>query len=135
MTYKIEQIEGIGPHYSERLATVGVHTTGDLLVRCATPAGRQGLEAATGLSTTLLVTWANQADLMRVNGIGSEFGQLLESSGVETVKELAERKAENLVSVMSRVNEERKLTRVVPTVRVVEKWVEQARTMEPMLTH
>lgn len=135
MTYKIEQIEGIGPAYAARLTAVGVKTTDDLLTRCATPTGRRELELASGMTTTQLLTWANQADLMRVSGVGSEYGQLLESAGVDTVKELATRKAENLVAVMTRVNEEKNLTRALPSVKTVTQWIDQAKDMEPMLTH
>ena len=128
MTYKIEQIEGIGPSYGQRLEAAGVVTSDDLLTRCATPAGRQKLAQVTGLSPDQILTWANQADLMRVSGVGSEFGQLLEASG-------ANRNPENLVSMMARVNDEKKLTRVLPALKTVEKWVEQAQTMEPVLSH
>ncbi len=135
MVYKIEQIEGIGPHFAERLGTAGVHTTEDLLARGATPEGRRQLELATGISAEQVLTWTNQADLMRVSGIGSEFGQLLEASGVNTVKELAQRNAENLVNVMTRINEEKHLTRVLPPLKSVTKWIELAQTMEPVLTY
>lgn len=135
MSYKIEQIEGIGPAYAEKLMAAGIETTDDLLTKCATPMGRQYIETMTGLSGNLLLTWTNQADLMRVAGIGSEFGQLLESSGVDTVKELAQRNPENLVHAMERINEQKKLTRVVPALKTVEKWVDHAKTLEPMLTH
>lgn len=135
MSYKIEQIEGVGPAYAEKLMAVGILTTDDLLAKCATPTGRQYIATMTGLSENLLLTWTNQADLMRVSGIGSEFGQLLESSGVDTVKELAQRNPENLVHVMERINEEKKLTRVVPALKTVEKWVDNAKELEPMLTH
>jgi len=135
MTYKIEQIEGIGPHYAERLIAAGVHTTEDLLTKCATREGRIRLATATGLSSGQILTWSNQADLMRVTGIGSEFGQLLESAGVDTVKELSQRNPENLVAAMARVNEEKNLTRVVPPVKTVSKWVEHARELEPVLTY
>lgn len=135
MSYKIEQIEGVGPAYAEKLMAVGILTTDDLLAKCATPTGRQYIATMTGLSEHLLLTWTNQADLMRVSGIGSEFGQLLESSGVDTVKELAQRNPENLVHAMERINEEKKLTRVVPALKTVEKWVDSAKSLEPMLTH
>ena len=35
MGYKIEQIEGIGAVYAEKLQTAGVKTTEDLLEKCA----------------------------------------------------------------------------------------------------
>ncbi|CAN5860728.1 hypothetical protein BH11GEM1_BH11GEM1_21450 [soil metagenome] len=141
MTYKIEQIEGIGAHFAERLAAAGVHTSEELLAHCETMDGCRRLEATTGLPASMLMTWANQADLMRVAGIGSEFGQLLESSGIQSVKELSERKPENVVQLLDLVNEEKKLTRVVPPLKTVKRWVDRARQMtrvprtEPMAMH
>ncbi|MCC6771149.1 MAG: DUF4332 domain-containing protein [Gemmatimonadaceae bacterium] len=130
MTYKIERIEGIGPHFAERLATAGIRTSDDLLSRCASDEGRRMMEMRTGISAGQLTTWMHQADLMRVNGIGSEFSQLLEASGIETVRELGERKPENVVHLLDRVNDEKHLTRVVPPLKTVSKWVERARRME-----
>jgi len=135
MSYKIEQIEGIGPHFGERLGAVGVHTSEDLLARCSTPEGRQELEVATGIPGSQILTWTNQVDLMRVSGIGSEFSQLLESAGVDTVKELATRNADNLVQTLTRVNEEKHLTRVVPSPKRVAKWIDRARALEPALSY
>lgn len=135
MSYKIEQIEGIGPYFAERLGQVGVLTTDKLLTRCATPEGRRQLEFSTGIPSTQILTWTHRADLMRVSGIGSEFSELLESCGIESVKHLAMRDPENLVHLMSRVNDEKKLTRVVPALKTVTKWVERAKLLEPVLIH
>lgn len=129
MIYKIEQIEGIDGDVAERLATAGVHTSDQLLAHCKTMDGRMRLESLTGVSAPKLMTWANQADLMRVSGIGSEFGQLLESSGIESVKELSVRKPENVVQLLDLVNEEKQLTRAVPPLKTVKRWVERARRM------
>lgn len=135
MTYKIEQIEGIGSYYAERLATSNIMTSDDLLARCGSDAGCHQVELLTGISGTQLRTWTHQADLMRVSGIGSEFGQLIESSGIESVKELAVRDPENIVNLLTRVNAEKRLTRALPSLKTVVKWVDRARQMEPMLTH
>lgn len=129
MTYKIEQIEGIGPHYGERLSAVGIHTSDDLLRECGTDAQRRTIEARSGISLTLLSTWVHQADLMRVKGIGSEFGQLLEASGIEDVETLSIRKPENVVNLLDRVNREKRLTRAVPSLKTVRKWVQAAQQM------
>ncbi|MEO5818597.1 MAG: DUF4332 domain-containing protein [Gemmatimonadaceae bacterium] len=134
MTYKIEQIEGIGADLAERLESAGVHTSDDLLAHCEMMDGRKRLESLTGVSEPMLMTWANQADLMRVNGIGPEFSQLLESSGVQSVKELSVRATENVVQLLDLVNEEKKLTRVVPPLKTVERWVKSARKMTGVMT-
>ncbi len=135
MSYKIEQIEGIGPHFGARLVAAGVQTSDDLLNRTASADARQQLAMATGLSTVQLTTWRHQADLMRISGIGSEYGQLLEAAGIETVRELARREPENIVNLLDRVNEQKQLTRQVPPLKTVSKWVDQARQIEAVLTH
>ncbi len=131
MTYKIEQIEGIGPDFGARLAAAGIHTTDDLLSRTLTMDARQRLSMTTGLSVLQLTTWRHQADLMRVKGIGSEYGQLLEASGIETVSQLAARVPENVVNLLDRVNAEKHLTRQVPPLKTVQKWISSAKDMLP----
>ena len=73
--------------------------------------------ASTGISEPQLLKWANMADLMRINGVGSEFSKLLEAAGVDTVKELRTRNAENLAGKMRRVNAAHRLTRATPRPR------------------
>ena len=135
MGYKIEEIEGVGPAYAEKLSAADISTTDDLLDKCASKAGRAATAEATGLSEKLLLKWANMADLMRISGVGEEYSELLEVAGVDTVKELRNRNAENLAAKMAEVNEEKKLTRTVPSQSQVEKWVEQAKGLEPLITH
>ena len=100
MNYKMSDIEGVGDVYAEKLAEAGVRSTGQFLNRGATPKGRAALQEATGVSAKLILRWCNQADLMRVSGIGTQFAELLEAAGVDTVKELGKRNADNLTARM-----------------------------------
>ncbi|SON54836.1 Pathogenicity locus [Hartmannibacter diazotrophicus] len=134
-SYPISKIEGIGPKYSAVLASVGVATTGKLLDRAKDPKGRKELAEASGLDEGQILKWANMADLMRVKGVGEEYSELLEAAGVDTVKELRHRNAENLTAKMVEVNAERKLVRQLPSGKLVEAWVEQAKTMDVILTY
>ena len=72
---------------------------------------------------------------MRISGIGSEFSELLEAAGVDTVKELRNRNAGNLAAKMAEVNEQKKLTRTVPSEKTVAGWVDQAKSLDPLITH
>lgn len=135
MNYKIEDVEGIGPVYAEKLAAAGVKDTEGLLEKAASRKGREDLEEATGISGKLILKWVNHADLMRVSGIGGQYAELLEEAGVDTVKELRNRNPKNLAEALAAANEKRKLTGNVPSTSMVEKWVEQAKGMEPMVTH
>ncbi len=133
--YKVEEIEGVGPAYAKKLAAVGIETTDHLLDQCGGAAGRAATADKAGITAKLLLKWANMADLMRVSGVAGENAELLEAAGVDTVKELKMRKADNLAAKMAEVNAEKKLTRRVATAKQVEKWVEQAKTLEPKITH
>lgn len=135
MSYKIEEIEGIGPAMAEKLAKADIDTTEKLLKLCCDKKGRSSVSETTGCSESQLLKWANMADLMRISGVGSEFSELLEAAGVDTVKELRNRNAENLAAAMKECNEEKKLTRAVPSPKSVEKWVEQAKSLDPVITH
>ncbi len=135
MSYKIEKIEGIGPAYAAKLAEQGIKTTADYLAKAADAKGRKVLAEATGISPALILRWANQADLMRITGVGEEFAELLEKAGVDTVKELKMRNPQNLTAAMEAVNAEKKLVRRIPALSEVEKWIEQAKTLEPMISH
>lgn len=135
MSYRIDEIEGIGPAYGEKLKAAGFTTTDALLEACRTPAGRKTLAESTGISGKLLLGWANMADLMRINGIGKQFAELLECAGVDTVKELATRNAANLTAKMVEVNGEKKLAKTSPVETQVTEWIAQAGKLEPMISH
>jgi predicted RecB family nuclease len=72
---------------------------------------------------------------MRLNGVGEEFADLLEEAGVDTVKELATRNAENLAVALAECNEKKKCTDRVPSAETVQKWIDEAKTMDPVVTH
>ncbi len=135
MAYKIIEIEGIGDTYAEKLEAVGIKTTEDLLKACATPAGRKKIAEETGISSKLILKWTNHADLFRIKGVGGQFAELLEAAGVDTVKEFRHRVAANLHSKMEEVNEAKNLCNRVPSVGELEKMIEQAKELEPVITY
>ena len=133
--YKIEEIEGIGPALGEKLKAAGVTSTEKLLENATTKKQRKELSEATGISEAQLLKFANMADLFRVKGIGQEFSELLEKSGVDTVPELAQRNAENLTAKMEEVNAEKNLTRRTPSLSEVTKWVNEAKELPRVLEY
>lgn len=134
-SYRIDDIEGIGPGYRERLKKVGIRTTRQLLERAGSKRGRVALAAETGIEEKRILTWVNHADLMRVKGIGKQFAELLEAAGVDSVKELQHRNSENLATTMAQRNAERRLLRAVPTASRVQRWIDTAKVTEPAVTH
>lgn len=127
MMYKIIDIQGIGETYAQKLSEIGIRTASDLLDKCKTSSGRKAVETQTGISGKLILTWTNHADLFRVTGIGPQFAELLEAAGVDTVRELGHRVPENLQQNLEQVNAEKNLTNRVPSVRELQKMIEEAK--------
>ena len=135
MSYKIIQIEGVGDIYAEKLSQAGINTTEELLAKCAKPAGRNALADATGISPKLILKWANHADLFRIKGVAGQFAELLEASGVDTVKEFRHRVAANLQPKMVEVNNVKNLCNRVPSVSELEKMIDQAKALDPIMEY
>ncbi len=133
---KLIDVEGIGPVYAEKLKSAGAETTKDLLKLAKTPALRKKLAEAAGIAETLILKWANHADLMRIKGIGGEYAELLEKIGVDTVKELAKRNLDNLHEAVEKFD----LT-ISPIVRrkpgkdEIHAWIRQAKRLKPTLRY
>jgi len=132
---RIIDIEGIGPHYAKKLIGEGIRTTDGLLKSSASKKGREELAARTGISEKLILEWVNLADLMRIKGIGSEYSDLLEEAGVDSVKELRLRRPENLYRKALEVNAEKKLVRRPPSLKMIKKWIRTAEALTPVVTH
>lgn len=128
-------VEGIGEVYRAKLAEVGVTTTQGLLERGKTSKGRQELAEAAGVSPKLILEWVNHVDLFRIKGVGSEYADLLEEAGVDTVPELAQRNPDNLYNTLVQVNTEKKLVRQLPGLSQVKDWVDQAKALPREITY
>lgn len=131
----IEYVEGIGPANGKKLRAAGIRSTNAMLKSCCDKAGRKAMAEKSGITEKMLLEWANRCDLMRVKGVGSEYSDLLENAGVDTVKELRNRNAKNLFEAMADLNAKKKLVRRPPSLPEVERWVAHAKTLDPMITH
>ena len=131
----IAEIEGIGPAYAEKLGKANIKTVEGLLKDGASKKGRQSIAEASGIDEGKILDWVNMADLFRIKGVAGQFAELLKASGVDTVKELRNRNAENLHAKLVEVNEAKKLTKVVPGVEKIAAFIEEAKGLEPMVTY
>jgi len=132
---KIEAIEGIGPAYGERLRNAGIDSIEKLLKNGSSKKQRIALAEKSGIDESKLLRWVNLCDLCRIKGVSSQYSELLEAAGVDTVKELRNRNADNLFVKMREINKAKNLVRCVPSEANVKKWIEQAKTMTPMVSH
>ena len=135
MSRNIESIEGIGPKFGSALRGAGIRTVDSLLEAGATKKNRADLAAKTGISEARILKCVNMADLFRINGVASQYAELLECAGVDTVKELKHRNAENLAAAMAKVNDVKNLVRRPPSRRVVSDWVAQAKKLPAKVSY
>jgi predicted flap endonuclease-1-like 5' DNA nuclease len=133
---KIEDVEGIGPVYAGKLQAAGVRTTDDLLEQGGSASGRERLAGDTGLTTGQLLEWVNHVDLMRLDGVGSEYADLLEAAGVDSCAELARRNPANLAQTFAELDAARpNWIRRVPGEATVAGWIEQAKSLGKAVSH
>jgi predicted flap endonuclease-1-like 5' DNA nuclease len=129
MSKHIDEIEGVGAAYSAKLQEAGIKTVEALLQAGATPKGRKDLEEKSGIGHHHLLKWVNQADLFRIEGVGTQYAELLEHAGVDSVPELAQRNSEHLYAKLKEVNAGHHDVRALPTPEHVTSWVEQAKAL------
>lgn len=132
---KIIDIEGVGPAYAKKLSDAGVKTVEALLKQGATPKGREEVAKKSGLGHHEILEWVNRADLYRIKGVGSEYSDLLENAGVDTVVELSKRDAKNLTAKMAEANTKRKVVRRLPTEKQVGSWINQAKKLPRVVSY
>jgi predicted flap endonuclease-1-like 5' DNA nuclease len=133
---RIEEVEGVGPAYAEKLTAAGIATTDQLLERGARPSGRQAIADTTGISAMLILEWVNHADLWRIDGVGSEYSDLLEAAGVDSPSELAQRNAANLAQTFQDLDAARpNWIRQIPSEATISRWIEHAKSLPKVVEH
>jgi len=134
MAYPITDIRGIGPDVAAILKSEGIRTTTSLLRSAKTPKQRLKLARVTGADKERVLDWVTTADRMRVKGVGWEYSELLRVVGVKTVNELKFRNPEHLVGRMMEANQ-RKLVRLMPRQKTVQRWIESAKKLPSLIRY
>ncbi len=135
MSYPLTDIDGIDDEAVAILKAVGIRSTGRLLESASTLKGRKSLAIKTGFDEKQLLCWANVADRMRIRGISKEYAELLQAAGVDTVKELKFRNPANLAKAMAEANRKRKMVRLLPSEKVVGRWINHAKSLPLKITY
>ena len=130
MSYPITALGGVDCDIALALKSVGIRSTAKLLEEARTVKGRKVLAEKTGVPEKQLLCWANTADRMRIKGISKEYAELLQAAGVDTVKELRYRSPANLAKAMADANKKHKLVLLLPSEKVVCRWIEQAQKLD-----
>lgn len=131
----IAEITSVDTDNADRLIKAGVPTVEVLLRLGGSSSGRKAIADSTGIHASRILAWVNRADLMRVHGVGADYAELLGRGGVDSVKELAMRRPENLHARLLMVNSAETIVRREPTQAEVARWIAEARTLRGVVTH
>lgn len=134
MSDPIRELRGISSEQVEKLGAAGISNTDQLLAKAGAAADRRALATSTGIDGKVLLELVNRADLARINGVGRQYANLLEDAGVDSVPELAQRNAANLLTALEKAAKDSGVQRV-PTAGDVEKWVAEAKTLPRAVFH
>ena len=131
----VQKLKGVTPELHAKMNEHGIEHHLHLFEATLTPEKRQELAAKLGISHEAVLELANRADLARIKGIAGVYSDLLENAGVDTVRELRERNAENLHAKLEEINASMHLTKDVPSPKVVHNWISLARRRRKFLQY
>lgn len=135
MPVPIAKLKGATATLTDKLKKQGITNSNKLLEAAAKPAGRKSLAANCGCDARVILELANRADLSRVSGVAGVYSDLLEHAGVDTVKELANRRPDNLHAKIIETNKASGLTKQPPGAEKVADWVRQAKALPKLLSY
>lgn len=130
---KLDTIEGINIRFIRILQDVGVASVEQLLKTGRTREGRRTLSEKVGIRQSQIHKWVNQVDLSRINGVGSDYAEILVKVGVGTVTLLAEQDPEELHETLYQYKRSHRKIRRVPGLSQVERWISEAKELKPIV--
>ena len=131
----LTSIQGISLAVEAKLNAAGINNVNDLLAEGGSPQGRAEMAGRTGLPPEQILKFVHQADLFRIKGINTPAAALLESAGVNTVSELAQRNASTLQGQLQQVYDARKFTAKLPAEKQLGEWIEEAKALPKLVTY
>lgn len=126
----LDTIEGIGPGSIDKLRSIGINTTDDLLSKGRSPVGRANISEKTQIEAFVVKKWIAQADLLRIPGINGPLARLLQASHIDSPETLAGKEAFALLGAMKAVNNRERICPQLPSSNRVEQWIKAAQNLE-----
>ncbi len=126
---RIGEIRGMTADTATKLKALGITDSNKLFDKARTQTERRNLAKELGIEAGDVLEYFNRADLARIKGIGPQFSNLLEDAGVDSVKELSHRRADNLYQKLTEVAKAGGQVKRLPRPADVENWIEQAKAM------
>ena len=127
----IRAIEDIGVRHQARLRAADLGSCKSLLEAGATKRGRRVISETVGVAESRVFEWVNKAALMRIRGISTQYSELLEAVGVDSLRKLRKSRITQLHKALIRANEHRRnpLVKRIPSQDQIKDWIRQAKRL------
>jgi PGF-pre-PGF domain-containing protein len=122
--HQVIELQGIGPKYNKELLAMGILTTEQLWEADASEVAEK-----TSVTTSTVESWQNMAELSCIKDIGPQYSELLERSGVHSIKQLKNYEVKSLLKLVTKKEDSLKnnIQGNTPGVALVSNWIEQAK--------
>lgn len=132
-SYEVEEVEGIGKSYGQKLRDIGISTTEQLLNQCCNMNGRVTVAEHVGIEDFVVRKWASMSDLMRLSGVEGQFSELMVYAGIDSVQDLGQQSAGALHSKLSTTNDQQKRVKTIPDESSLELMISQAKSLKAIM--
>ena len=130
----INRIEDIGVRHRSRLKAAELSSCEALLEAGSNRRGRRIIAETVGVAENRVLEWVNKADLMRIVGVSTRYSQLLEATGIDSVRKLRKCRPTQLHrSLLTQISQRRQLVGRAPSINQVRHWVKQARKLPQLV--
>jgi hypothetical protein len=125
----IEAIEDIGVRHQARLKAADLRSCRSLLEAGATKRGRKVISETVGVAENRVLEWIHKADMMRVNGISTQYSELLEAAGIDSIRKLRRSRSAQLHKALANANDSHRkpLVKRMPSQNQLSDWIRQAK--------
>ncbi|MDD3174919.1 MAG: DUF4332 domain-containing protein [Candidatus Nanoarchaeia archaeon] len=123
--HEVNELQGIGPKYNKELVAMGIVNTEQLW-----NANSNKIANKTSVSTSTVESWQNMAELSCIKDIGPQYSELLERSGVHSIKQLKNYDVKSLLKLVTKKEDSLKnnIQGNTPGLALVSNWIEQAKS-------
>lgn len=131
----LREMLGVDEEYVDKLESVGITHSKHLFNHGRTKVEREKLATATEVPIEDLLELVKLSDLARIRGLGAAFVRLFYEAGADTIETLSGWEPEKLSQAVLKLNEEREITKWVPSLKDVRQYVEMANELAKVIEY
>jgi predicted RecB family nuclease len=131
--FKLGEFMGVNPDQIAKLESLGVKTTGQMLIAGKTPQARADLARQANLPQEVVLELVKLSDLSRLPGVKGIRARLYVDAGVDTVEMLAAYETEALLALTTEFVQKAKFKGIAPLPKEVSSTITNAKKLPKLV--